>query len=76
MATKDISVFIFILSFLIFAGIYTLLMSLPQYYGMLKRYADREALLEEREHRTTYVQPTEEYANSDGDVNDDNANPL
>lgn len=76
MATKDISVFIFILSFLIFAGIYTLLMSLPQYYGMLKRYADREALLEEREHRTTYVQPSEEYAKNDQADDDNDANPL
>lgn len=76
MATKDISVFIFILSFLIFAGIYTLLMSLPQYYGMLKRCADREALLEEREHITTYVQPSEEYAESDRSDEDHDENPL
>lgn len=76
MATKDISVFIFILSFLIFAGIYMLLMSLPQYYGMLKRYADREALLEEREHITTYVQPSEEYAESDRPDEGHDENPL
>jgi hypothetical protein len=76
MVTKDISVFIFILSFLIFAGIYMLLMSLPQYYGMLKRYADREALLEEREHITTYVQPSEEYAESDRPDEDHDENPL
>ncbi len=65
MATKDVSVLCFIAAFLVFAGLYTLFMSLPQYYGMLKRYADREALLEEREHKTTYVQPPEEYAGSD-----------
>ena len=76
MATKDISVLLFIVAFLIFAGLYTLFMTFPQYYGKIKRLADREALLEEAEHRTTYVQPTEEYANSDGDVNNDNANPL
>lgn len=76
MATKDVSVLIFIGAFLIFAAIYTLLMSLPQYYGMLKRYADREALLEERSHRTTYVQPSEEYAKSDQSDDGDNANPL
>ena len=76
MATKDISVFIFILSFLIFAGIYMLLMSLPQYYGMLKRYADREALLEERAHITTYVQPSEEYAESDRPDEGNDENPL
>lgn len=66
METKDVSVFIFIGAFLVFAAIYTLLMSLPQYYGMLKRYADREALLEENAHRTTYVQPTEEYSDAEG----------
>lgn len=76
MATKDVSVLIFVGAFAIFAALYTLFMSFPQYYGMLKRYADRKALLEENSHRTTYVQPTEEYANSDEDVNNDNANPL
>ena len=64
MATKDISVILFIAAFLIFAGLYTLCMSLPQYYGMLKRHADREELLEERQARTTYVQPSEDYAES------------
>ncbi len=65
MATKDVSVFCFLGAFVLFAALYTLFMTLPQYYGMLKRFADREALLEEREHRTTYVQPPEEYAGSD-----------
>ncbi len=76
MATKDISVLIFILAFLIFAGVYTLLMSLPQYYGMIKRYADREALLEERACKTTYVQPSEEYARDEQNDDGDSANPL
>ena len=62
MATKDVSVLWFIAAFLVFAGIYTLCMSFPQYYGMIKRYADREALLEERQSKTTYVQPSEDYA--------------
>lgn len=65
MATKDVSVLLFIAAFLIFAGIYTLCMSLPQYYGMLKRYADREELIEERQAKMIYVQPSEEYANKD-----------
>ena len=76
MATKDISVLIFIGAFLVFAALYTLLMSLPQYYGMIKRYADREALLEENSRRTTYVQPTDEYASREGSDDDNNANPL
>ena len=65
MATKDISVLLFIVAFLIFAGLYTLFMTFPQYYGKIKRLADREALLEEAEHRTTYVQPPEEYSDSE-----------
>lgn len=65
MATKDISVLLFIVAFLIFAGLYTLFMTFPQYYGKIKRLADREALLEEAEHRTTYVQPAEEYSDSE-----------
>ena len=64
METKDVSVILFVAAFLIFAGFYTLCMSLPQYYGMIKRYADREELLEERQAKTTYVQPPEEYAKS------------
>ena len=64
METKDVSVILFVAAFLIFAGFYTLCMSLPQYYGMIKRYADREELLEERQAKTTYVQPPEEYAES------------
>lgn len=76
MATKDVSVLLFIAAFLIFAGIYTLLMSLPQYYGMLKRYADREALFEENTHRTTYVQPSEEYAENRQQDHENNQNPL
>ncbi len=76
MATKDVSVLIFVGAFMIFAALYTLLMSFPQYYGMMKRYADREALLEENSHRTTYVQPTEEYATEESERTDDNANPL
>lgn len=63
MATKDVSVLWFVLAFLVFAGIYLFCMSFPQYYGMIKRYADREALLEERQSKTTYVQPSQEYAN-------------
>ena len=63
-ATKDISIWCFVLALLIFAAIYTFCMSFPQYYGMLKRHADREALLEERQSRSTYVQPSEEYANT------------
>lgn len=65
MATKDISVLLFIVAFLIFTGLYTLFMTFPQYYGKIKRLADREALLEEAEHRTTYVQPAEEYSDSE-----------
>ncbi len=76
MATKDVSVLCFIGAFLIFAGLYTLFMSLPQYYGMLKRYADREALLEEHSRRTTYVQPTEEYASGEQNENDNSSKPL
>ena len=63
MATKDVSVLWFILAFVIFAGIYMFCLSFPQYFGMIKRYADREALLEERQSKTTYVQPSEEYVN-------------
>ena len=65
MATKDISVLLFIAAFVIFAGFYTLMMTFPQYYGMVKRLADREELLEQAQHKTTYVQPQEEYADSD-----------
>lgn len=65
MATKDISVLLFIAAFVIFAGFYTLMMTFPQYYGMVKRFADREELLEQAQHKTTYVQPQEEYADSD-----------
>ena len=65
MATKDISVLLFIAAFVIFAGLYTLFMTFPQYYGMIKRFADREELFEQAEHKTTYVQPAEEYSNSD-----------
>ena len=36
MATKDISVLLFIAAFVIFAGFYTLMMTFPQYYGMVK----------------------------------------
>ena len=75
MATKDVSVLLFIAAFLIFAGIYTFCMSFPQYYGMLKRYADREALYEERQQRKIYVQPSEEYANSDDAVVSEEQNP-
>lgn len=75
MATKDVSVLLFIAAFLIFAGLYTFCMSIPQYYGMLKRYADREALLEERQQRKTYVQPSEEYANSDDTEASEEQNP-
>ena len=65
MATKDISVLLFIAAFVLFAGFYTLMMTFPQYYGMVKRFADREELLEQAQHKTTYVQPQEEYADSD-----------
>ena len=65
MATKDISVLLFIAAFVIFAGFYTLMMTFPQYYGMVKRFADREELLEQAQHKTTSVQPQEEYADSD-----------
>ena len=65
MATKDISVLLFVAAFIIFAGFYTLFMTFPQYYGMVKRLADREELLEQAQRRTTYVQPQEEYADSD-----------
>ena len=65
MATKDISVLLFIAAFVIFAGFYTLMMTFPHYYGMVKRFADREELLEQAQHKTTYVQPQEEYADSD-----------
>ncbi len=75
MATKDVSVLLFIAAFLIFAGIYTFCMSFPQYYGMLKRYADREALYEERQQRKIYVQPSEEYANSDDAEVSEEQNP-
>lgn len=76
MATKDVSVLLFIAAFLIFAGIYTFCMSFPQYYGMLKRYADREALLEERKQKTTYVQPSEEYAGAEESESSEQQNPL
>lgn len=76
MATKDVSVLIFIGAFLVFAALYTLFMSLPQYYGMIKRYADREALFEENARKTTYVQPTEEYSQTDGADSDNPSNPL
>ena len=76
MATKDVSVLLFIAAFLIFAAIYTFSMSFPQYYGMLKRYADREALYEERQQKTTYVQPCEEYANTDLEQEPEEQNPL
>lgn len=76
MATKDVSVLLFIAAFLIFAGIYTFCMSFPQYYGMLKRYADREALYEERQQKTTYVQPAEEYAGTEDSESSDQQNPL
>ena len=76
MATKDVSVLIFIAAFLIFAALYTLFMSLPQYYGMIKRYADREALFEENARKTTYVQPTEEYSQTDGTDSGNPSNPL
>ena len=76
MATKDVSVLIFIAAFLIFAALYTLFMSLPQYYGMIKRYADREALFEENARKTTYVQPTEEYSQTDGADSENPSNPL
>ena len=65
MATKDISVLLFIAAFVLFAGFYTVMMTFPQYYGMVKRFADREELLEQAQHKTTYVQPQEEYADSD-----------
>ena len=76
MATKDVSLLLFIGAFLIFATLYTLFMSFPQYYGMLKRYADREALLEERQQKKTYVQPAEEYANAEEENGADEQNPL
>ena len=76
MQTKDVSVFVFIGAFLVFAAIYTLLMSFPQYYGMLKRYTDREALFEENARKTTYVQPREEYTNREDNNDANNANPL
>ena len=75
MATKDVSVLLLIAAFLIFAGIYTFCMSFPQYYGMLKRYADREALYEERQQRKIYVQPSEEYANTDDAEVSEEQNP-
>ena len=76
MATKDVSVLIFIGAFLVFAALYTLFMSLPQYYGMIKRYADREALFEENARKTTYVQPTEEYSQMDDADSENPSNPL
>lgn len=76
MATKDVSVLIFIGAFLVFAALYMLFMSLPQYYGMIKRYADREALFEENARKTTYVQPTEEYSQTDGADSENPSNPL
>ncbi len=76
MATKDVSVLIFIGAFLVFAALYTLFMSLPQYYGMVKRSADREALLKEHSRRTTYVQPSDEYDKTESKEDGNDANPL
>lgn len=76
MATKDVSVLLFIAAFLVFAALYTFFMSFPQYYGMVKRYADREALLEERQQNKTYVQPAEEYADTGEENGADEQNPL
>ncbi len=76
MSTRDVSVLCFIGAFLIFAALYTLFMSLPQYYGMMKRYADREALMEERSHKTTYVQPNEEYSGARNDQDENSNNSL
>ncbi len=76
MATKDVSLLLFIGAFLIFAALYILFMSFPQYYGMLKRYADREALLEERQQKKTYVQPAEEYTNAQDENGAEEQNPL
>ncbi|MBQ1232213.1 MAG: hypothetical protein IIX86_01655 [Clostridia bacterium] len=75
-ATKDVSVLIFIGAFLVFAALYTLFMSLPQYYGKIKRYADREALLEEHSRRTTYVQPSDEYDKTESKEDGNDAKPL
>ena len=75
MATKDVSVLCFVGAFLIFAALYTLCMSFPQYYGMMKRYADREALIEERQQKTTYVQPSTEYADAQDENDSNEQNP-
>lgn len=65
-ATKDVSIFVFLGAFAIFAAWYFLCMTLPQYYGAVKRLADREELLAQQDRRQrTYVQPSEEYGESE-----------
>ena len=78
MATRDVSIFIFLGAFVIFAAWYFLCMTFPQYYGAVKRLADREELLAQAEKKQTYVQPAEEYgegAESDSDSDTDSDTP-
>lgn len=62
MATKDVSILIFLGAFVIFAAWYLLCMTFPQYYGAVKRLAEREELFAQAQIKKTYVQPQEEYA--------------
>ncbi len=61
MATKDVSILIFLGAFVIFAAWYALCMTLPQYYGAVKRLAEREELFAQSQTKKTYVQPQEQY---------------
>ena len=62
MHTRDVSIFIFLGAFVIFALWYFLCMTFPQYYGMVKRLAEREELFAQAQVKQTYVQPANEYA--------------
>lgn len=65
MATKDVSILVFLGAFVIFAALHFVCMTFPQYYGAVKRLAAREELFEQAQVKRTYVQPAEEYASAE-----------
>lgn len=71
MATKDVSVLIFLGAYVIFAAWYALCMIFPQYYGAVRRLAEREELFARAQTKKTYVQPQEEYGESESEQNGD-----
>ena len=74
-ATRDVSILIFLGAFIIFAAWYALCMTFPQYYGAVKRLAEREELFAQAQVKKTYVQPQEEYGENEPEQAENEQNP-